>query len=169
MSSTSTIFHFNSGIATENVKMGACFDLDWTLVRPERTKFPKTSNDNIIMPNRINTLKNYIQKGYTIIIFTNQKLTKKEDIKFKYDRMFDISDKFTAEGIPLIIYMSTADDKYRKPNIGMWEECRRFYTKLSSAFYCGDAAGRKSDFSDSDLQFANNIGIKFYTPEEIFE
>ena len=52
----------------------------------------------------------------------------------------------------------------------MWE----FYTKnrnvnYDESFYVGDAAGRKKDFSDSDLKFAENIGITFYTPEEYFE
>ena len=34
----------------------------------------------------------------------------------------------------------------------------------------GDAAGRKApkDFSDSDRKFAQNIGVKFHTPEEYF-
>ena len=33
---------------------------------------------------------------------------------------------------------------------------------LEKSFYCGDAAGRPKDFSDSDHKFALNIGIKFY-------
>ena len=37
-----------------------------------------------------------------------------------------------------------------------------------NSFYCGDAAGRKNDFSDSDKNFAKNIGIEFYIPEKIF-
>jgi hypothetical protein len=36
--------------------------------------------------------------------------------------------------------------------------------KKSSSFMCGDALGRKNDYSDSDLQF----GISVYSPEEIF-
>ena len=63
--------------------------------------------------------------------------------------------------------MSTADDKYRKPNIGMWETLSKMID-IKSAFYIGDAAGRKGDFSDSDLKFAENIEIQFYVPEEIF-
>jgi len=58
----------------------------------------------------------------------------------------------------------------------MWD----FYlTKLAShpdydkkeSFYCGDAAGRKGppkDFTDTDLKFGLNIGIKFYTPDQLF-
>ena len=41
-------------------------------------------------------------------------------------------------------------------------------TEVKSGFYCGDAAGRPQDYSDSDKIFAQNAGIKFYTPEELF-
>ena len=36
------------------------------------------------------------------------------------------------------------------------------------SFFVGDAVGRNSDYSDVDLKFAENIGIKCFTPEEIF-
>jgi len=40
--------------------------------------------------------------------------------------------------------------------------------KVESAFYCGDAAGRNFDFSDSDLKFSQNISIQFFYPEQLF-
>jgi bifunctional polynucleotide phosphatase/kinase len=50
------------------------------------------------------------------------------------------------------------------------------YTDLSESFYIGDAAGRaegwkpkaKKDHSCGDRKFADNIGIRFQTPEEYF-
>ena len=45
---------------------------------------------------------------------------------------------------------------------------------MEESFYCGDAAGRPKtdtrpkDFSDSDIKFAANAGLKFMTPEELF-
>ena len=36
------------------------------------------------------------------------------------------------------------------------------------SIFVGDALGRKSDFSDSDKVFAENIGIKWYSPEDMF-
>ena len=40
------------------------------------------------------------------------------------------------------------------------------------SFYCGDAAGRKqkpfNDFSNDDLLFSINLGLKFFTPEMLF-
>jgi histidinol phosphatase-like enzyme len=45
---------------------------------------------------------------------------------------------------------------------------------FSKSFYVGDAAGRAAeagrakDHSVSDLQFAQNVGIAFFTPEQFF-
>jgi bifunctional polynucleotide phosphatase/kinase len=36
------------------------------------------------------------------------------------------------------------------------------------SFFVGDALGRKSDFSDSDLCFAQAIGLKCFSPEQVF-
>jgi bifunctional polynucleotide phosphatase/kinase len=35
---------------------------------------------------------------------------------------------------------------------------------LEKSFFCGDAAGRKHDFADTDLLFAKNVGIPFKLP-----
>jgi polynucleotide 3'-phosphatase len=37
-----------------------------------------------------------------------------------------------------------------------------------NSFFIGDAAGRKNDFLDSDLQFARNANLKFETPDDLF-
>ena len=80
------------------------------------------------------------------------------------------------------VYVSTHLDKYRKPSVYFW---RKFEERLKartgqsidyeSSFYCGDCAGRRMnptskspDLKDSDYKFALNIGIKFFTPEELF-
>ena len=41
---------------------------------------------------------------------------------------------------------------------------------LAASLFVGDAGGRKApkDYSDSDRKFAENIGVKFHTPEEYF-
>lgn len=64
--------------------------------------------------------------------------------------------------------MSIGDDIYRKPNIGMWHVFRQMVPDIKSAFYSGNNGGRSSDKSDSDKIFAQNIGIPFYFPEQIF-
>ena len=150
----------------------ACFDLDWTLVRPSRGKFPANPSDNVIMNGRIDVLRDLYDKGYNIVIFTNQKLTPQHNLEYKLTRMNDIITKFKQEGINLLLFMSILDDKYRKPNVGMWEylvEIFRGQITTAYTFYCGDAAGRPGDHSSDDIDFAKNIGIMFYTPEELFQ
>lgn len=63
-------------------------------------------------------------------------------------------------------------EQMRKPNNGMVEEFSKDFglemDSLNWVFYCGDAAGRPSDFSDSDKQFALKQNIPFKLPEEYF-
>lgn len=74
---------------------------------------------------------------------------------------------------------ATQSDKFRKPAVGMWELLKDRIFKgskidMGESFYCGDAAGRpatatrKKDFTDTDIKFAANVGLKFYTPEQFF-
>ena len=63
-------------------------------------------------------------------------------------------------------------DIMRKPNRGMFDEFIKDAgdgaDSISVSFYCGDAAGRPNDFSDSDKAFADTIGVPFKLPEEFF-
>jgi bifunctional polynucleotide phosphatase/kinase len=68
--------------------------------------------------------------------------------------------------IPILACIATAEDKYRKPCLGMWNFLNS-YNKIKinadESVFCGDAAGRNSkqfkDFNDTDLKFALNIGF----------
>ena len=161
-------------------------DLDGTLIRTRRARFAKDEYDYAFLPNCIKILKDHISKGFTIAVFTNQK--RLPDIMIK--RINNVLADLINEGIDPWIFVSTKDDKYRKPNIGMWEYFVDNFNHdidYKSSFYVGDAAGRPQDHSDSDLKFAEQIGLKFkersgsffesgfsidslkfYVPEEIF-
>ncbi len=144
----------------------ACFDLDWTLARTCEAEWPKTPSDIKLLPNRSSTLKLLREKGYTIVIFTNQKSTTENKVQFNYERVNNFIN--LIPDIPIILFMSTSEDIYRKPNVGMYQILLQMIPPITSGFYCGDAAGRSQDFSDSDTNFAKNTGMKFYTPEQIF-
>lgn len=93
-----------------------------------------------------------------------------------------------ALDIPTTIYAATGKDLYRKPRIGMWKEACDDYditeaeVDLEHSFFVGDAGGRTArsaradegiaavskDFSCSDRNFAENVGIAYKTPEEFF-
>ena len=153
-------------------KLGfACFDLDWTLIRPNKGKFATDINDMVIMSNRINVLKNLNETGYNIVIFTNQKLTVRESIEFKLNRMNNFISILRDNNIDVMLFIATNEDEYRKPNTAMWEHLNNIFggeINKEYSFYCGDAAGRVQDFSDSDINFSKNIGIQFYYPEDLF-
>ena len=83
-----------------------------------------------------------------------------------------IEDITRALAVPLIVYTACANDIYRKPSSGMWEEMQKAFggaVDLENSYFVGDAAGREKDYSDCDRHFGMNLGLTFYTPEEYFQ
>ena len=144
----------------------AAFDLDYTLIKPKSgKKFPVDKNDwEWMYPNVPDKLKEYYENKYTIVIFTNQKKLKNLD-----DFIYKIQMIETNLSIPINIFISLENDNYRKPCTGMYDELLNLTTiDMTKSFYCGDAAGRNSDFSNSDRLFAHNCNLKFILPEDCF-
>ena len=145
------------------------FDFDDTLVYNDM--WTKGDNGGKIMPNVKDKL-NELYINFDIVIFTNQNGILKG--KISHEQLQSKIDTFIGDiGIPLTVFYSIDKDNFRKPNIGMYDLCMSFSKGRYIEYYCGDAAGRvndgsKSDFSASDLYFANNANIVFKTPEEVF-
>ncbi|XP_018325065.1 uncharacterized protein F21D5.5 [Agrilus planipennis] len=160
----------------------AAFDLDGTIIRVKSgAQFPKNKDDwdlwNVIVPKKLRELT---ADGYSIVIFSNQAAIKQDQSKVKEFKE-KISNILQKINIPIIVFISTDKSIYRKPVPGMWDLfTKKYNSKLdvdySNSFYVGDAAGRpkswasskKKDHSLVDRLFAENIGLKFYTPEELF-
>lgn len=149
-----TIYYYN---AEKSYDKSIGFDLDYTIIKPKSGKiFPVSFDDYIFIENMkdiLNALK------YNIVIFTNQ-------LKFTPEFLEKIKLIRKDLGIDFSIFISTSDDKYRKPNIFMYD----FYKTLNKddyeiVKYVGDACGRINDHSFCDIYFARNIGIDFETPE----
>lgn len=154
----------------------ACFDLDHTLFKPKRTVFPKDENDWIYFCEYvIDALTEEYNNDFRIIIFSNQSGKSQPEMKMQRIKNF-----LEATPIPIDIFMALEDDKYRKPNTGMFDfmcqQCNIIDVDYEFSFYIGDAAGRlenwkpktKKDFSCADRKFAYNLDLKFRTPEEYF-
>lgn len=152
------IYNINNAKIQEKM---ASFDYDWTLVNPKDGKtFPTSIDDWTWMyPSIPEKIKEYYEKGYMIVIFTNQsKEWKCEQIKMVMEEL----------KIPLFIVISRKKDDY-KPNPILFDMLvGDNKINKGESFFVGDALGRKTDFSDSDKKFAENIGIKCYSPEEEF-
>ncbi|EPX70591.1 DNA kinase/phosphatase Pnk1 [Schizosaccharomyces octosporus yFS286] len=150
----------------------ATFDLDGTLIKTKSGRvFAKDGGDWLWWhPNVVPTLRKLDSEGYSIIIFSNQNgIPRRASI----GQQFQIKVQAILESLdlPVILYAALLRDKYRKPLQGMWDHfVERWDHPIdkSCAFFVGDAAGRPRNHNSTDLKFAENIGIKFDTPEHYF-
>jgi len=143
----------------------AAFDLDHTLIKPTgNKKFSDTDSDWEVYDKRLkDKLAKLVKEGYQLVIISNQKgvSSGKVGIDTLKSKMNKIVNYF---GLDFVILCSFEDDLYRKPRTALWD---KFVNgDISESFYCGDAAGFKGDFSDTDLKFALNVGIKFIYRDE---
>lgn len=170
----------------------AAFDLDSTLITTKSgLQFSKGPEDwqwwHSCVPEK---LKQLSEAGYAVVIISNQSrvVLKPEpkragDMKSLMNFKGKISAILNVLELPISVYAATQHDLCRKPRIGMWNQLVQDYgldqpadVDLERCFFVGDAAGRegnkaakiRKDHSCCDRDWAANIGIPFYTPEEYF-
>lgn len=149
-------------------RLVAAFDLDHTLIKPRGNhKFSKDADDWQWMSflqdddtswTTLEALR-FIshEKKHQIVVFTNQK-GEKNDARQKIK---NIVKELKRNNIIITVYASTEDDFFRKPRLGMYEQFKRDFPSAGHMYYCGDAAGRETDFSSSDYAFAVNISSNY--------
>lgn len=139
----------------------ALFDFDWTLVKPKGGRaFPKDAEDwEWLRPNVPEIVKDYYTKGYAVAVFTNQTKPWKKDM---------ITAALAALDIPCTAVIAF-DKGYHKPDRRIFDAfiADKEWDKKKS-FFVGDALGRAADFADSDKKFAESIGLKVHSPEDLF-
>jgi len=148
-------------------------DLDWTFIKPIKGKIhPIDENDWEFLSK--------IEEGYKFVIFTNQGgllnlTTGKLGIEGFKNRWNAIYTKLQNEHGINSVYLvaSLYDDFNRKPFAGMWEYIETVLNgdikvDRTTSLYVGDMAGRKGDYSSSDLLFAMNLGVNFQVPEVFY-
>jgi len=170
----------------------AGFDIDGTIITTKSGKtFAKDQSDWKLWANATvmkSTLESLLKDGYRIVFFTNQEGISKGKVdekgwKKKVESVIDklgLSYEDGGGGVTVMASLTTKENDYRKPHIGMWTFlCDKLsgddtVIDKSESIYVGDAAGRpkrgivKKDFSSSDYKFALNVGLTFQTPEEMF-
>jgi bifunctional polynucleotide phosphatase/kinase len=142
----------------------AIFDYDWTLVKPlSNGTFSKSLDDWRWITEKVpEILKKYYDKGYCIIIISNQ--TKNTEMKLQ--QIINVLSTLTIPSLIAVGY----EDIDKKPNRTMFDIIKKNKKiNMNKSFYVGDALGRQGDWSDSDKKFAENINIKqIYSPDDLF-
>lgn len=171
------IYGYNENLYDKNLKhihKVYMFDLDYTLIKTKsRKKFPINKSDwELLYPNipeKISKLTDSI-----IGIISNQKGLKTHEKKIDWiDKIKQINQIIKID----FIFASISDDKYRKPLPGSFEFLKKKLVGIDwdelnnnkKIYYIGDAFGRPTDFSDTDIKYALNNNFKFKTPEIFFE
>lgn len=132
------------------------YDFDDTLVLLRTSDF---------LPGRLDRIREQA-KTHNIVVMSNQGGISKG--KTSHSIVRGLMEHFLSKvGVAVSFLYSSDEDIYRKPATGMADIIREKGAGTIE-WYCGDAAGRKGDFSISDLYLANNIGVRFVTPEQIF-
>ncbi|KIV88376.1 polynucleotide kinase 3'-phosphatase [Exophiala mesophila] len=169
----------------------AAFDLDDTIIVANTgSKWARSPTSwkwwDQSIPGR---LKQLHEEGYAIVFLSNQgnvslkdnPKSLQKDTPSLVNLKNQITSIFRQLDIPLSFYGATAQDRFRKPRTGMWDEMlddlglqAEDAVDVDGSFYVGDAAGRaktdqrNKDHAPSDRHLAANIGIRFQTPEEFF-
>ncbi|CAK4684060.1 unnamed protein product [Aphanomyces euteiches] len=165
--------NFTAVPSTDAVKV-ASFDLDGTIITTKSGKtFATNANDWKFWHESVPAkLRELAADNYSIVIFSNQSGLSKGKVK-ETELKTKLNSIVAQLGVPVRVFLLSADDHMRKPRVGAWEFMLQ--VDLAQSFYCGDAAGRpkaagkpKKDFSCGDYKFAVNIGVPFMTPEKLF-
>ncbi|XP_072967670.1 polynucleotide 3'-phosphatase ZDP isoform X1 [Typha angustifolia] len=161
----------------------AAFDFDGCLVN---TSVKRSGADawSLLYPSIPAKLQGLYHSGYKLVIFTNEsnierwKNKRQQAVDSKIGRL----DNFiNCVKVPIQVFIACGlaknkdqtDDPFRKPKPGMWRLMEEHFNSgmpidMDQSFYVGDAAGRATDHSDADIQFAEVIGLKFHVPEDFF-
>lgn len=160
-------------------------DLDGTIIQTKSgDTFPKDENDWKFKARTLEKIKRYYKDNYKIIIVTNQRginlgfvnpiqfALKLQDIKWGIQRyIMGFNSYSDLELIPshnIATYVGLTDEEC-KPNVdGFLEFIERNNTyeiDWTESLMVGDASSSNS-FSDSDYQFANNLGCQYMDVED---
>jgi len=136
----------------------AIFDFDGTLVKPKESRpFPKDVDDWEFIRPSVPAVIHKFATTHQFVIVTDQSKG------WKVDQIHAV---MKVLGIDPSIIVGVQKD-HQKPSRYLFDKL--FPTiDTATAFYVGDAAGRKDDHSNCDKLFAEAIGIMFYLPEQFF-
>ncbi|CAE8615748.1 unnamed protein product, partial [Polarella glacialis] len=129
----------------------------------------KLYNDRVLLK-----LREAHEQGYKLVMFTNQGNIKSA-LEGKRSQAFKayVDAFLQATGLPFLVLAATQRDRFRKPDVGMWEYVEQkanagLPVNRSESFYVGDAAGGEGEHSADDVDFARAVGVKFHHARDFF-
>ncbi|KAJ9153502.1 hypothetical protein P3X46_026931 [Hevea brasiliensis] len=159
----------------------AAFDFDGCLAK---TSVKRVGADawSLMYPSIPDKLQSLYNDGYKLVIFTNEsnidrwKNKRQIAVDSKVGRLNNFIEHVK---VPIQVFIACGyshgnmEDPFRKPKPGMWWIMEKHFNSgisidMDNSFYVGDAAGRIDDHSDTDIKFAQAIGLKFFVPEDYF-
>nr|QDO16436.1 bifunctional polynucleotide phosphatase/kinase [Crypthecodinium cohnii] len=123
----------------------------------------------------VTRLRQLHEEQYKLVIFTNQgNIRTALDGKRAVAVKAYIDEFLKAVGVPILVMMATAKDKFRKPSGSMWTEVESKFnggTKIDykQSFYVGDAAGGPGEHSADDSEYAATVGVRFVHVRDYFK
>lgn len=149
-----------TGFSESGTNKLALYDMDGTLM---------TLSGQPIAKGLQHVMEHLEEGTWQVAIISNQYGIKKgkrthEDVHSMYETIC----KELGEAVPMIY--SLAKDRYRKPMTGMFENVLKLLgiqNVHKDSFFCGDAAGRKGDFSNGDALFAMNCDLNFIAAPQL--
>jgi bifunctional polynucleotide phosphatase/kinase len=152
--------HFRPTKGNDGIKV-IFADLDHTLITPKgKHVFPKSLDDwkwknDAVVPK----LKEMYAMGYEIVIVSNQKKMKGDEVRAKAKMIYD------DLSLPFVFISGHSDLYYRKPQLGLLEVLIEYIFKERSnidpsSIFLGDSA--------ADLYFARNTNIRFVHTDMFF-
>jgi len=172
---TNYIWGYNQDVLCnlKEIKSIYMFDLDYTLIKTKSgKKFPIDKNDwEMLYPSVIEKMSKLTNSMIGII--SNQKGLKSGEQKTDWVYKINQINKLIKIDF---VFASLSDDRFRKPLLGSFEFVKLKFIGIgwdnliekNKVFYIGDAFGRETDFSDTDIKYAINNCLKFKTPEVFF-
>jgi bifunctional polynucleotide phosphatase/kinase len=155
MASTATVTERVIGSLTH--KRSMAFDLDDTLI------WGGGKSGHKAYPGAREKLDQLHDDGFNLIIFSNQKRPQQSD-RIVNEKIAALTRLYS--GLPFHVFCARAEDKYRKPSVGMMELVPTAYGCIE--VFVGDADGTDGAHSDADSGFAHEAKIAFTTPEAFF-
>ncbi|KNH09608.1 bifunctional polynucleotide phosphatase/kinase [Perkinsela sp. CCAP 1560/4] len=159
----------------------AAFDFDGCLVK---TSLYQREPDawSVLFPKKTEAVLHELSdNGYKLVIISNQggigraKKSKNEEISKVKTRVTSfIGEMQSKKELPMDVLISTNKQSvFHKPDVGMWNFFKENLNgdvkiDMEKSFYVGDAAGRRTDFADSDAKFAKSAGLQFFNEKQFF-